>query len=411
MTGEAREPETETGPLDGVTVLDASRVLAGPFCAMQLGDLGADVIKVERPEGGDQTRGWTPPSYRDSAEAAYYLSVNRNKRSVALNLATEEGRAVFRTLADEADVLLHNFRVGKMADWGLDYATLSDRNPGLVYAHITGYGEWGPDRHRPAYDLAIQAEGGMMSITGLPDGEPVRVGVAITDLATGYYTTQAILASLFEREIGSDAGEGQKLDVSLLDSAAALNTYAAMFYFATGDPPGRGGSKIPNIVPYQAFPTTDGHAVVAVPSEHLWPNFCAALAREDLVDDERFETNDDRVRNRDVLEPMLEAETREYTAEELVERMQAHDVPATSINDMADVYDHPQIRARGMRTSVSHPTAGEVEMPGVPMHFSRTPASVRSHPPLLGEHTTEVLEEIGYDQAQIADLLDADVVA
>jgi crotonobetainyl-CoA:carnitine CoA-transferase CaiB-like acyl-CoA transferase len=251
----------------------------------------------------------------------------------------------------------------------------------------------------------------MMSITGLPDGEPVRVGVAITDLATGYYTTQAILASLFEREIGSGKGEGQKLDVSLLDSAAALNTYAAMFYFATGDPPGRGGSKIPNIVPYQAFPTSDGHAVVAVPSEHLWPNFCAALDRDDLVDDNRFETNDDRVRNREVLEPMLEAETREYTAEGLVSRMQEHDVPATPINDMADVYDHPQIRARGMRASVSHPTAGDVEMPGVPMHFSRTPASIRTHPPLLGEHTTEVLSEIGYDEARISALLDADVLA
>ncbi|MFB6161150.1 MAG: CaiB/BaiF CoA transferase family protein [Haloferacaceae archaeon] len=409
MTGEARTPSGDAGPLDGVTVLDASRVLAGPFCAMQLGDLGADVIKVERPDGGDQTRGWTPPAYGDSDQAAYYLSVNRNKRSVALNLATGEGRSVFRRLADEADVLLHNFRVGKMDEWDLDYATLAERNPELVYAHITGYGEWGPDRDRPAYDLAIQAEGGMMSITGEPDGPPVRVGVAITDLATGYYTTQAALAALLARATGD--GTGQKLDVSLLDSAAALNSYAALFYFATGDPPARRGAKIENIVPYQAFETSDGYAVVAVPSEAIWPRFCAALDREDLVDDERFATNDDRVRNRDALEPLLEAETAEYTTASLVETMRDHDVPATPINDMAEVYDHPQVRARGMRTAVDHPTVGEVEMPGVPMHFSRTPATVRDPPPLLGEHTAEVLAEVGYSEVEIEELRDADAVA
>jgi crotonobetainyl-CoA:carnitine CoA-transferase CaiB-like acyl-CoA transferase len=409
VTGEARDPSGDAGPLDGITVLDASRVLAGPFCGMQLGDLGADVIKVERPDGGDQTRGWTPPAYGDSDQAAYYLSINRNKRSVALNLATEEGRSVFRRLADQSDVLLHNFRVGKMAEWDLDYATLAERNPDLVYAHITGYGEWGPDRDRPAYDLAIQAEGGMMSITGEPDGPPVRVGVAITDIATGYYTTQSVLAALLERSIGD--GTGQKLDLSLLDSAAALNSYAAMFYFATGDPPERRGAKIENIVPYQAFETRDGYAVVAVPSEAMWPRFCAALGREDLADDGRFATNDDRVRNRETLEPLLEAETAEYATEELVETMRAHDVPATPINDMADVYDHPQVRARGMRTSVEHPTVGDVTMPGVPMHFSRTPAAVRDPPPLLGEHTDEVLAEAGFSEAEIADLRNADAVA
>lgn len=402
MTGEARDPTGDEGPLAGLTVLDTSRVLAGPFCGMQLGDLGADVIKIERPDGGDQTRRWTPPTYRDSDEAAYYLSINRNKRSVTLNLATEAGREVFRTLAADADVLLHNYRVGKMAEWNLGYEDLCERNPSLVYCHITGYGEWGPDRDRPAYDLIIQGEGGMMSITGEEDGAPVRVGVAITDLATGYYATQAILAALFEREFGD--GTGQKLDLSLLDSAAALNTYAAMFYFATGDPPSRRGGKIRNIVPYQVFPTQDDYAVIAVPSENLWSNFCEALDREDLFDDERFATNDDRVRNRDILEPLLEEEISDYTTEGIVEQMQAHDVPATPINDMENVYDHPQVHARGMRAWVDHPTAGEVEMPGVPMHFSQTPASVRTHPPLLGEHTDEVLEEYGYDDIEITRL-------
>jgi crotonobetainyl-CoA:carnitine CoA-transferase CaiB-like acyl-CoA transferase len=408
MTGEASEPSGETGPLDGVTVLDASRVLAGPFCGMQLGDLGAEVIKVERPDTGDQTRGWTPPAYGDSDEAAYYLSINRNKRSLTLNLASDEGREVFRELAAEADVLLENFRVGKMEEWGLGYDDLRAENPGLVYCSITGYGEWGPDRDRPAYDLVIQAESGIMSYTGDPDGDPVRVGVAIADLATGLYATQSILAALLDRELGD--GEGQKLDLSLLDSAVALDSYMAEAYFASGESPGRQGGKHNNMTPYQVFETQDSYAVVAVPSEHMWPRFCAAIDREDLVDDERFATNTDRVENRDVLDPILEAEVAEYTTEEIVALMQEHDVPATPINDMADVFDHAQVLARGMRAEVDHPTAGTVAMPGVPMHFSRTPATVRSHPPLLGEHTDEILSELGYSAAEIEQLHEADVV-
>ena len=400
MTGEAEHPSGDAGPLDGVTVLDASRVLAGPFCSMQLGDLGADVVKVERPDGGDQTRGWTPPAYGDSEEAAYYLAINRNKRSITLNLTTEEGRQAFRDLAAEADVVINNFRVGKMEAWDLGYETLSEENPGLVQAHITGYGEWGPDAKRPAYDLVIQGEGGIMSYTGEPGGKPVRVGVAITDLATGMYATQAIVAALLERELGD--GTGQKLDLSLLDSAAALNSYMAEFYFATGDPPGRQGAKIPNIVPYQAFETVDDWVVVAVPSQNLWPNFCEAIDRPDLVDHERYATNTLRVQHRDELEPMLEEEIRQYETDEIVARMHECDVPATPINDMAGVYDHPQVRARGMRASVEHPTAGEVEMAGSPMHFSRTPAAVREHPPLLGEQTDEILAEVGYTDEEIA---------
>jgi crotonobetainyl-CoA:carnitine CoA-transferase CaiB-like acyl-CoA transferase len=408
MTGEAREPSGDVGPLDGVSVLDASRVLAGPFCAMQLADLGADVVKVERPDGGDQTRGWAPPTYGDSDVGSYYASTNRNKRSVTLNLAAEEGRALFRDLADRADVLLHNFRVGTMERWGLDYPTLRERNPGLVYCAISGYGEWGPDRDRPAYDLVLQAEGGLMSITGESGGRPVRVGVAVTDLVTGLYASQSILAALLERELGD--GEGQKIDQSLLDSAAALDTYAATEYFATGESPGRLGGKISNIVPYQVFETADDYAAVAVPSEHLWPKFCAALGREDLTDDERFVRNADRVSNRETLEPMLEAEIAEYTTEEVVSLMREHDVPATAINDMAAVYDHPQVLARGMRASVEHPSAGTIEMPGVPMHFSRTPAEIRTHPPELGEHTEAVLAELGYDAETVARLSEDGVV-
>ncbi|PSQ25548.1 formyl-CoA transferase [Halobacteriales archaeon QS_9_68_17] len=409
MTGEARDPDGDSGPLDGLTVLDASRVLVGPFCTMQLGDLGADVIKVERPGVGDQTRGWHPPTYGDSDEAAYYMSVNRNKRSVALNLASEEGRDVFRDLAADADIVVENFRVGKMDEWGLGYEDLRERNPGLVYCSLSGYGEWGPDRHRPAYDIMMQAEGGLMSITGVEDSMPVRVGVAIADIGAGMYATQAVLAALLEREVG-DAG-GQKIDVSLLDGQVAWMTYMASNYFATGDPPGRMGSKHPTIAPYQAFETSDGYVVVAVASENIWPRFCEALGREDLVDDDRFETNADRVDNREALDALLEDEIASYTTQAFLDAMDDHGVPASDVRDLEDVFDDPHVRARGMRQSVDHPTAGEVEMPGSPMQFSRTPTSIRRHPPLLGEHTREILTEAGYDDATVDRLVESDVVA
>jgi len=409
MTGEARYSDGDAGPLDGVTVLDASRVLVGPFCTMQLGDLGADIIKVERPDGGDQTRHWHPPTYGDSEESAYYVSVNRNKRSVALNLASEEGREVFRDLAAEADVLVQNFRVGKMDEWGLDYGDLYERNPGLVYCSLSGYGEWGPEKERPAYDIIMQAEGGLMSITGVEDGMPVRVGVAIADIGAGMYAAQAILAALLERELGD--GTGQKIDVSLLDGQVAWMTYMASNYFATGDPPGRMGSKHPTIAPYQAFETSNGHVVVAVASEHIWSNFCQALNLEDLVDDPRFMANSDRVTNRDELDALLADEFATYETDEIIAVLREHDVPASTVRDMAEVFDSPQIEAREMRTSVDHPTAGKIDMSNSPMHFSRTPTEIRRYPPLLGEHTAEVLGEFGYSRTEIERLIEADAVA
>ncbi len=395
-------------PLDGITVLDASRVLSGPFCTMQLADLGADVIKIERPGTGDQTRGWSPPTYGDSEESAYYLSINRNKRSLTLNLAIEEGRDVFREIARDSDVVVENFRVGKMEEWGLGYEDLREENPDLVYCKISGYGESGPDKHRPAYDLIMQAEGGMMSITGEAGSEPVRVGVAIADIGAGMYATQAILASLFRREF-ADAG-GDRIEVSLFDTIVAWQTYMASYYFATDEPPGRMGSRHPTIAPYQAFPTEDDWVVVACASEHIWPRFCAALGREDLTDDERFATNERRVNNREALEEILTAEIGEYTTEEIVDVLHDHDVPATPVNDMADVFSHPQVEARNMRRSIDHPTAGSVEMPGTPMNFAEMLTAFDRHPPLLGEQTDEILGEFGFSDGEIEQFHDEDIV-
>ena len=419
MVGEAREPESDTGPLDGLTVLDLSRVLVGPFCTMQLGDLGAEVIKVERPGPGDQTRTWVPPAFSKGdgggdetdgegdesdggTESAYYVSVNRNKRSIQLDLTTEAGRAVVRDIAREADVLVENFRVGKTEEWGLGYGDLVEENPGLVYCGISGYGEWGPDRDKPAYDIMMQARGGFMSFTGVEGGPPVRIGVALADVGAGMYATQAILAALLERELGD--GRGQKIDVSLLDGQAAWTSYMATNYFASGEPPGRMGSKHPNIVPYQAFETSDGYVVVACSSDRFWPPLCEAIDRPDLLADERFETNEGRVRNREELDCELSETFASMTTDEAVERLEDHDVPASRVRDVSEVFADPQIEARGMLAEAEHPTAGTVRFPGSPMHFSRTPTTVRRHPPALGEHTASVLDEYGYDDGDIAEL-------
>jgi crotonobetainyl-CoA:carnitine CoA-transferase CaiB-like acyl-CoA transferase len=408
MTGEARHSNTSEGPLDGITVIDASRVLAGPFCTMQLGDLGAEVIKIERPETGDQTRGWYPPTYGDSTESAYYLSINRNKRSMTLNLATERGREIVRELARTADVLVENFRVGKMEEWGLGYQSLHELNPDLVYCSMSGYGEWGPNANRPAYDLVIQAESGMMSITGEEDGSPIRVGVAIADIGAGMYATQAILAALLRRELGD--GTGEKLDISLLDGQVAWMTYMASSYFATGQPPGRMGSKHPTIAPYQAVPMSDGYVVIAVASQNLWSVFCEAIGREDLREDARFRTNADRVENRAELDQILEDEFAEYTTSELVTQLTEYGVPATNVKDLADVFSDDQVEARNMRAEVTHPDIGTVEMPGIPMHFSRSSTQIRRHPPRLGEHTDEILREIGFNGEDIDDFRSSDIV-
>jgi len=327
---------------------------------------------------------------------------------MTLNLTTEEGQTVFRQLSREADVVVENFRVGKMEEWGLDYESLRAENSGLVYCSLSGYGEWGPDKDRPAYDIIIQAEGGMMSITGESGREPVRVGVAIADIGAGMYATQGILSALLKRELGD--GTGQKVDISLLDGQVAWMSYMASNYFATGDPPSKMGSKHPTITPYQAFETKNGYIVVAAASEAIWTRFCEAIEREDLLEDPRFSDNASRVEHRDALDALLDEEFAQYTTEKLENRFEENDVPASPIRDIEEVFNSPQVQARNMRWTVPHPTAGEIQMAGSPMHFSETPTTLREHPPLLGEQTHEILSEVGYTESEILRLEESGVI-
>ena len=406
MQERAESPsEKVSGPLAGVVVLDASRVLAGPYAAMWLGDLGAEVIKVERPDTGDQTRAWGPPYTQ--GESAYYLSINRNKRSLTLNLKHPEGQEIFRRLVQRSDVLIENFRPGTLERYGLGLEALRRLNPRLIHCTITGYGLTGPWRDRPTYDLVLQAESGLMSITGEPDRPPVRVGVAVLDLAAGLMAVQGILAALWARE---RSGEGQHIEVSMLEAGVSLLTYMAQGYLLTGELPERLGSGHPNIVPYQAFPTQDGYLVVAVGSPEIWTRFCRALGRPDLETDPRFADNPSRVRHRHELEKLLIEIFRQRPTQEWVDLLQAHDVPVTPVNDLAAVFRLPPLVERDFLQKIQHPTLGSLPMLGVPVHFERTPAQIRRHPPRLGEHTEEILQELGYSPEDIRRLWEAGAV-
>ncbi len=403
------------GPLAGIRVVDCSTVLAGPLCTMVLGDLGADVVKVEPPEG-DATRGWGPPWLGDEAggtrTAAYYFAINRNKRSIRLDLRTPEGREVLRRLLRDADALVENFRAGGFARLGFDDTALRTLNPRLVHLAISGFGPNGPDAGKPGYDFIAQAAGGLMSITGdaaAAGGRAVKVGVAISDVVTGLFGAVSILAGLLARDRGTASG-GQRVDVSLLEATLAILVNQAQNAFATGRAPARMGNAHPTIVPYETFATADGELAVAVGSERQWPRLCEALGLPELARDPRFATNGDRVVRRDELRPILAARFLARGTAPWLAALDAADVPASPVHDVAAAFATPQAMARGMTVEMEHPAFGQLRQVGLPMTFSETPGSLRTPPPLLGEHTDELLADAGYDPAAIADLRSRGVV-
>jgi crotonobetainyl-CoA:carnitine CoA-transferase CaiB-like acyl-CoA transferase len=408
MTG---APATPHGPLHGVRVVDCSTVLAGPYCTMLLADLGADVIKVEPPEG-DATRGWGPPWVGDEAAgtrtAAYYLSVNRNKRSIRLDLSAAAGREVLWRLLDRADVVVENHRVGGFARLGFPDDELARRNPGLVHLAVSGYGTDGPDAAKPGYDFIVQAVGGLMSITGTPDGGPTKVGVAISDVVTGMFGAVSVLASLLARERG--AAGGQRIDVSLLGSTLAVLVNQAQNAFVTGSSPVRRGNAHPSIVPYETFATADGEIAVGVGSERQWPRLCVAIGLPELSTDPRFVTNGDRVDRRDELIPLLAARFRGAPTADWLAVLDAAGVPCGPMLGLAEAFAAPGARALGARVALEHPVLGPVDQVGIPFSFSSTPAAIRTPPPLLGEQTAEILAEAGYAPAEIAELRRTGVV-
>ncbi len=387
-------------PLSGVTVLDLTRVLSGPYCTMLLGDMGARVIKIEQPGRGDDTRHWGPPFV--DGESAYFLSINRNKESVTVNFKHPEGRRLIEHLAERADVLVENFRPGTLDEIGLGYAALSARAPRLIYCSISGFGLNGPDRDRPGYDAVVQAESGLMSITGPEDGPGYRLGVAVADLVAGLFAAQGILLALWARQ---RTGRGQLIDVSMLDSTMALLTYQAAIYLTTGQVPRRLGNRHPTIAPYETFDAADGEFVVAVGNDAQWRRFCEATGLTHLAADPRFATNPARVERYETLRPLLAAHLATRPKAEWIDRLTEAGVPCGAVRGIDEALNSPQAAARQMVSEVQHATIGPLRVLGVPIKLSATPGAVRRPPPRLGEHTHAVLAgDLGLDEAQIARL-------
>ncbi len=399
------------GSLSHLRVLDLSRILAGPWSGQLLADLGAEVIKVERPGTGDDTRSWGPPYLRDAngqntSESSYYLCANRNKKSVTIDITQPEGQEIVRQLAAGSDVVIENFKVGGLEQYGLDYATLARDNPRLIYCSITGFGQTGPYAHRPGYDFLIQGMGGLMSVTGRKQGEegagPQKVGVALTDILTGLYATVAILAALVHRDQG---GQGQYIDMSLLDVQLACLANQALNYLTTGVAPMRLGNAHPNIVPYQDFPTADGDVILAVGNDSQFASLSRVLEHPEWAKNPEFSTNRARVDNRDKLIPLLRKATIQRTTKEWISALEQANVPCGPINTVAGAFDDPQVKVRGMKLEMPHPLAGVVPLVANPIHMSATPIEYRMPPPLIGQHTTDVLRDVlGLDGKRIAEL-------
>ncbi len=395
------------GLLQGVRVIDLTRILAGPYCTMMLGDLGAEVIKIEAPGRGDDTRHWGPP-FTESGEAAYFMCVNRNKRSLTLNLKSERGLEILKDMISQGDVLVENFKAGTLSRWGLDYERLQELRPGLIYCTVTGYGYTGPYSSRPGYDFIVQAMGGFMSITGPKEGDPHRAGVAIADISAGMFAASAVLAALYARE---RTGEGQRIDMALLDSQIALLTYAASNYFVSGETPARHGNAHPNIVPYQSFTARDGQFAFAAGNDSQWEKFCGAVDRPQWLHDERFRTNSARVQNRDLVAAALDDLFVTRDAAHWLALCEQIGLPAGPINSIDRVFEDAQVQAREMRVTAQHSEDGDVPLLNSPLRIPTAPTSIRRAPPTLGEHTEEVLAEMfGLDAASVAALRQEGVV-
>jgi crotonobetainyl-CoA:carnitine CoA-transferase CaiB-like acyl-CoA transferase len=386
-------------PLEGIRVVDLSRALAGPYCTMMLGDLGADVIKVEAPGAGDDSRLWGPPF--EGGESSYYLGTNRNKRGITLNLKAPEGLAILWQLIEQADVLVENFSPGKLEQLGVSYEAASARNPRLVYCGISGFGREGPEAGKPAFDIIAQGMSGLMSVTGEPDGDPMRLGPSISDVLAGMFAAWGVLAALFTRE---HTGRGQRVDATLLAADLACMPNIVARYFATGKAPTRIGNNHAQVAPYGALRASDGFVLVAPANEELWRRFCAALELEPLLADPRFATNRQRVEHRPALLEAIQARTAQLTRAAIIDRLEAARVPCGPIRDVAEMYESEQAEVMGLAPRMAHPTAGEIRTTAMPVSLSETPGALRLPPPLLGQHNDEVLGALGYGAEALAGL-------